>query len=225
MITCPYKHKTTIPERTCALRYRNANQPTVWGHNKQPGWDDSHCKDCEIGARLYSQGYGEKTRKETMMEKPDNAGAHVIDGVTLYEQPGRLAKSKPVLVDESGEIKGKICSKCLQAKLLADFYTHAACAGGVEAQCKICHRAYDKTRKSGHVKKTPGTKTPVGTNHHSPAQAPGTTKTNNDAPLSDSPVQHAAGAKSFTLEHLAARGLKWPKQVKISITIDINPFF
>ena len=219
MITCPFKQRTTVPEHTCALRYRNATRyahatPGVKANAaKQPGWDDPLCSGCHIGRDLYKAGRanrpeqppeervaGLKTVPPGSPEAPSDHD-HVLDGMRLFERQGRLAKSKPVLVDADGEIKGKVCSMCELPKLLDQFYTQPQCQGGKESMCKNCHtERYDKPRRK--QKRAKG----------KPARGA--------EPIS---ALMAAAFAEPVVSELSARGFALPRQIKISIVIDLVP--
>ncbi len=47
----------------------------------------------------------------------------------------------------------KNCSKCLQDKLLVEFYKNAAYVGGYVHTCKLCFRARNKKYKKSHTQK------------------------------------------------------------------------
>lgn len=120
MIECDI-YSARLPEKTCALRYRNANGGRM---RSGPGSDDPNCKVCSVGERLYREGWHKTTEpsfrdaadKRQAEEKPEKEessmetqaeygekqksaeSAAAADTRTLVDPPGNH-RDKNLLID------------------------------------------------------------------------------------------------------------------------------
>lgn len=115
MVECAVKH-ARIPERTCALRYQNANANRGRYGRRPPGWDDFQCRDCPVGERLYKEG------------------KHMDDGK-------RVQGKKDPVREEKRPDQGRNCTKCGRFLPWDRFYIDSRSATGHKARCKECEKA------------------------------------------------------------------------------------
>lgn len=166
MIECDI-YSARLPEKTCALRYRNANGGRM---RSGPGSDDPNCKVCSVGERLYREGWHKTTEpsfrdaadKRQAEEKPEKEessmetqaeygekqksaeSAAAADTRTLVDPPGNH-RDKNLLIDPAtGKAYGRICTKCGKELEWKHFSRAAKGLCGYTAKCKQCFAGYYK---------------------------------------------------------------------------------
>ncbi len=80
----------------------------------------------------------------------------IIDGSQYHlvkaEKRKGMRNEVAILLNTDGTVKGKVCSKCGEPKLFADFHAHKDCLYGYDSACKVCRAAkqaeYDKAKKT-----------------------------------------------------------------------------
>lgn len=153
-----------LPEKTCALRYRNANGGRMLSG---PGCDDYNCRVCETGRRLYEEGWHKspemsfqgvtdkghgaaagkaKKEGEAMKNQDESGGAAVAARTDTAAENGR---SKHLLTDPAGNAYGRICTKCGRKLEWVHFNRSKKGLCGYQSQCRDCVAAYHKNHTGG----------------------------------------------------------------------------
>lgn len=96
MIECKI-YSAVLPEKTCALRYKHANNQRSFG--SYPGATDPNCKVCEVGRRLFEEGWHKERRRRT-----ENGGRRTEDRRRRAEDRRRKVEGKKV--DKENRVLG-----------------------------------------------------------------------------------------------------------------------